>query len=286
MSGSNTAADGLEVPMFKIGDFSKLSRISIRMLRHYDAIGLLNPQQTDKFTGYRYYTAQQLVQAARIVSLRSMGFGLDAIAQLIGDGSGYGLVQSRLEEQARLLRGQLETLRGQIALIESALQRIKEDEENMKYDVSLKEFKEKKVMALRSVIPRYEDEGSLWQKMYAEVATQNVKMSAPAFCAAVFYDEGFQEHDVDVEVRAEVVGEYQNTEHVRFFTAEPVTAATVILKGDFSHVSDVCAAVGEWIAASGFEMAGPMFNIYHVSPAQDPNPEHWVTEVCFPVVKC
>lgn len=41
--------------MLKIGDFSKLSRISIRMLRHYDEVGLLLPENVDKFTGYRYF---------------------------------------------------------------------------------------------------------------------------------------------------------------------------------------------------------------------------------------
>ena len=42
--------------MLKIGYFSKLSRISIRMLRHYDEIGLLKPAEIDPFTGYRYYS--------------------------------------------------------------------------------------------------------------------------------------------------------------------------------------------------------------------------------------
>ena len=42
--------------MLKIGEFSKLSRVSVRMLRHYDEIGLLKPAETDRFTDYRYYT--------------------------------------------------------------------------------------------------------------------------------------------------------------------------------------------------------------------------------------
>lgn len=56
--------------MLKIGDFSKLSRISIRMLRHYDEIGLLVPRSTDQMTGYRYYSEDQLPQASRITSLK------------------------------------------------------------------------------------------------------------------------------------------------------------------------------------------------------------------------
>ena len=49
--------------MLKIGDFSRLARISVRMLRHYDEIGLLAPSETDCFTGYRYYDESQLASS-------------------------------------------------------------------------------------------------------------------------------------------------------------------------------------------------------------------------------
>ena len=55
--------------MLKIGDFSKLSRISIRMLRHYDEIGILHPEYVDDFTGYRFYSESQLPLAGRIQTL-------------------------------------------------------------------------------------------------------------------------------------------------------------------------------------------------------------------------
>ena len=69
--------------MLKIGDFSKLARISIRMLRHYDDIGLLTPACTDRFTGYRYYSEDQLPLAGRINALKDMGFGLAAIREIL-----------------------------------------------------------------------------------------------------------------------------------------------------------------------------------------------------------
>ena len=66
--------------MLKIGEFSKLSQISIRMLRHYDEIGLLHPKKVDIDTGYRLYEEEQLFTAGKISAYRSMGFGLTAIA--------------------------------------------------------------------------------------------------------------------------------------------------------------------------------------------------------------
>ena len=69
--------------MLKIGDFSKLSRVSIRMLRHYDEIGLLAPGKVDAFTGYRYYGEEQLPTIYRINALKEMGFGLAEIREIL-----------------------------------------------------------------------------------------------------------------------------------------------------------------------------------------------------------
>ena len=69
--------------MLKIGEFSKLSRISIRMLRHYDEIGLLKPAEIDRFTDYRYYREDQLPKAGRIAALKDMGFSLADIVRIL-----------------------------------------------------------------------------------------------------------------------------------------------------------------------------------------------------------
>ena len=66
--------------MFKIGDFSRLAQVSVRMLRHYDKLGLLEPSYTDRFTGYRYYTIDQLPRLNRIVALNDLGLTLAALA--------------------------------------------------------------------------------------------------------------------------------------------------------------------------------------------------------------
>ena len=69
--------------MLKIGEFSKLSRVSIRMLRHYDDIGLLKPAEIDDFTGYRYYREDQLFVIGRITALKDMGFALADIIHIL-----------------------------------------------------------------------------------------------------------------------------------------------------------------------------------------------------------
>src|SRR5687768_5423037 len=71
--------------MFKIGEFSQLSRVSVRMLRHYDQLGLLKPSRTDNFTNYRYYSADQLPRLNRILALRDLGFSLEQIGNLLDE---------------------------------------------------------------------------------------------------------------------------------------------------------------------------------------------------------
>lgn len=71
--------------MFKIGDFSKLSQISIKALRLYDQMGLLKPIHIDPDTGYRYYSASQLPRINRILAFKDLGFSLEQITSLLDD---------------------------------------------------------------------------------------------------------------------------------------------------------------------------------------------------------
>ena len=66
--------------MFRIGEFSQLTQVSIRMLRYYDETGLLKPAQIDKFTNYRLYAAEQIPVLNKIIFLRDLGFNVSEIA--------------------------------------------------------------------------------------------------------------------------------------------------------------------------------------------------------------
>lgn len=271
--------------MIKIGDFSKLSMVSIRMLRHYDSIGLLAPEKIDPITGYRYYTPAQLTTAGRIQSLKNMGFSLSAIGSILREYNDPESLKRYLLLHLVQIKEDADKIQKQVTMVESMIERLGKDGISMNYNVSVKEFAPIKVMSLRGIIPAYENEGDLWQELYRQTAGQNVQPASPPYYAAVFYDEGFKESDVDVEIQASVTGDYHDTEQVKFKMTTPITAATVVVKGDYSQMSDVCEAIANWVSDNGYAFSGPMFNIYHVGPACDKNPANWVTEVCFPVIK-
>ena len=71
--------------MFRIGEFSQMAQVTIRTLRHYDELGLLKPVHIDRFTDYRYYTIEQLLQLNRILVLKDLGFSLEQIARSLKD---------------------------------------------------------------------------------------------------------------------------------------------------------------------------------------------------------
>lgn len=107
--------------MLKIGDFSKLSRISILMLRHYDEVGLLTPLTTDDFTIYRYYSEAQLPVANRIAVLRNMGFSFATVAEII---KSYDDAQA-LSQFLAVKRA--EEAKQRLLLLETAIKRLSED---------------------------------------------------------------------------------------------------------------------------------------------------------------
>jgi DNA-binding transcriptional MerR regulator len=270
--------------MLKIGDFSKLTRISIRMLRHYDEIGLLKPDSKDNFTNYRYYSAGQLSVANRITSLKNMGFSLAAISEIMSQYHDADQLKKYLQIKLAEVKEQTESMQERLNLLETTIFRLGEDDTIMKYDVALKEIPQRYVASLRKTIPTYQDESILWNQMAQETGC-DLQMANPCYSIAVFHDEGYKESDVDVEVQVAVSGQYDNTENVFFKTVEAIEVASAVYKGSYELITEVNESVAKWVVDNNYSFDGPMFCIYHISPGQDPNPDNWVTEICYPVKK-
>lgn len=270
--------------MLKIGDFSKLSRISIRMLRHYDEIGLLHPREIDAFTGYRFYGEDQLLEAGRIAAFRDMGFGLASIAELLHE-SDPDKLRRQLELQREELCGQSEEIGQRLQRLELAIARLGKDEKMKHYDVSVKEMPARYVASVRGILETYNYEGRLWHILMQETVDQNLQPGDPCLAFGIYHDQEFKERDVDVEIQMTVAGKYHDTEHVRFKEEPAVFVASATHHGSYEEIGEANAAVVAWIEKNGYEFNGTMFSIYHVSPHQTQNPDELVTEVCYPVRK-
>ena len=270
--------------MLKIGDFSKLSRISVRMLRHYDEIGLLEPAEIDRFTDYRYYTAAQLPTANRISALKALGFRLAEICEILPIYDDRERLMGYLGARREELLDLAEDTEQRLRLLDTAQMRLRK-EENMNYDVTIKTLPERYAATVHMVIPSYQDEGIVWHYLCKETDHMPLIPDDPCYCTVEFLDNEFKQHDVEIMAAKSVRGTYPDTEHVKFRTLPAVTYAGCTFKGSYAQIDDVVAAVSAWVEANGYDYAGPMFDIYHVSPHETQNPDEYVTEVCFPVVK-
>src|SRR5687768_9271222 len=112
--------------MFRIGEFSRIARVSARLLRFYDEIGLLTPAHADPQTGYRSYTVAQLGQLNRILVLKDLGFSLDQVRDILRKSVGPAELRSMLllrrndVEQALAVEAQrLRHIETRIAQLES-----------------------------------------------------------------------------------------------------------------------------------------------------------------------
>lgn len=270
--------------MLKIGEFSKLSRVSVRMLRHYDEIGLLKPAETDRFTDYRYYREDQLPTVCRITALKDMGFSLADIVRILDVYDDKEKLAGYFADRERELKRLSQETEYKLTLLDAARKRLRK-EESMNYSVTIKTIPVRYAATVHTTIPHYENEGMVWNTLVSETAHMKLAETDPCLCAVTFLDGEYKEKDVEVMAWKTVKGSYPDTEHVKFMTLPEVTVASCTFKGGYNLITEVYAAVVVWLDANGYESDGPMFNIYHISPHETQNPDEFVTEVCYPVKK-
>ena len=270
--------------MFKIGEFSKISNTTVRTLDHYAALGLLIPEKTDQQTNYRYYSAGQLSQLNQIKLLQQTGLPLKTIKEII-DTNDLDFLEKHYNFQEEKLQEDLDELLKKQRMVSLLKQNMREGKNMTKYNVVVKEVPERNVLSVRDVIADYTLEGELWQRLQQGVQEANAKMTQPPLNMTFFHNVEYVEKDADVEVQTSVVGEYPAAQTAEFKKAPAFIMASVTFSGSFDQMPKVNQAIGEWLEANNYKIVGPMINIGHVSPGEDPNPDNWVTESGFVVSK-
>lgn len=270
--------------MIKIGDFSKLCRASIKMLRHYDKIELFNPYYIDEFTGYRFYSANQIPTINKIIGLKQIGFSLDEIKELIDENISKEDFNESLKKKKETILKIIEQEQSKVTRIETYFKFLNQEAKVMKYEVVLKTIPKLKVIALRDTIPNYEEEGSLWMELGEYIKDNNIKCTYPSY--AIYYDEGYKEKDVDVEVMHTVTNTGKGTDRIKYYTLDAVEEmACIIHRGPFQNLTNAYAAGAKWLEENKYEIIAPTRAIYLKGNWNEPDPEKWMTEIQLPVKK-
>jgi effector-binding domain-containing protein len=270
--------------MIRIGDFSKLSRVSVKALRYYDEMGLLKPVAVDRFTGYRLYEYSQLSVLNRILALKELGFSLGEIGRLLDDGLTVEQMRGMLKLRETEARAKVREETERLERVEAHLRQIEQENSMSKYDVVIKNVEAVKFASIRDVVPTPPEQGAMWDELGGYLAMHKVRPSG--ICFTLYHDEDFKERDWDLEVCEQIDAVLTESKRVKVRSLPTMTMACAIHNGPFTTINEAYNAIGKWLDTNGYRIVGPCREVYLNSANNgsqtDPNT---VTEIQFPVEK-
>lgn len=277
--------------MFRIGEFSQIARVSGRLLRYYDSIGLLRPEHTDIATGYRYYSAAQLPRLNRILALKDLGLSLDQIAKLVDDRVSTDEIRGMLMLKKAEIEQSLHEEAMRLRHVESRLRQIEEQGQLGDYDVVLKPGLARPFLSVRETFPHLTDAFATVQAV-AQTAIKQVPAAVRENMIVVAHSD-FDEEDLDLEIGFTLTQEFGKKSialpgGLALSTHElPAveTLATLARTGPGSETHLATGALGLWMEANGYTVVGPCREMFIEVPFQKPEQEDVVMEIQFPVTK-
>lgn len=269
--------------MLKIGDFSKLSQVSVKALRLYDQMGLLKPLHVDNFTGYRYYSAEQLPRLNRILAFKDLGFSLEQIAKLLDE----NLPTAQIRGMLRLKQGEIqqlvETEQARLTRVEARLKQIEQENNMPKYEVVIKKAEPIQVVSIREILPDYASIGRLYDELHEYLKQQQVQFGD--YYAGIWHDQGYKDADVDGEAVISIAGLVKGNERIKVYDLPGLEAiACLIHHGSYETISQAYATLVSWIEANGYKITGANREVYIIGGNEQTH-ESYVTEVQFPVIQ-
>ena len=275
----------MTVDQIPIGRFSVVTRLSLKALRYYDEKGILTPKAKDPFTGYRYYTGDQIALGVKISTLTNLGFTLEETTGILeaedeGD-------RASVEER---LRARLQTTKSEITRLERVATLLANGKDEM-LKMTLTDPVVKETPALRVISKRAKGEygptigrliGELMQCLYSpDNQRAFVKMVGPIM--TIYHDHEMREEDADIEVAIPITGRVTLTDTgIEVRNLPPQRVVSLIHKGSYETIGQAYAKLNEHIMKNGLEYAGPVMDLYLNDPNKVPR-EEVMTEIQAPV---
>lgn len=263
--------------MLTIGEFSKLSHVSSRMLRYYDNMGLLCPVHMGKENGYRYYDAQQLKTLLKIESLKQYGFSLSEIRDMLPL-SREALAQ-KIHRRVLKAYEELNDMRKTLRHMEDDLMKMEESEfMQEKCDVIIMETSPQRVFGIRRKINIGEVHG-LFQELKQEMQKRGLKRVGVT--QLLYHGEEFSYENMDVEAQVEVAGEGPDICEI---PAQLCAATTYV--GPYEEIHYAYSALCSWVTDHPeYKICGPAIERYLKDENSVKSPEELETGILFPIEK-
>ncbi|MGB3762230.1 MAG: MerR family transcriptional regulator [Ornithinimicrobium sp.] len=265
--------------MISIGDFARLGQVSVRMLRHYDRIGLLPPATIDASSGYRRYAAEQLARLNRIVALKDLGFTLEQVGSVLD----HGVDSEELRGMLRLRLAELEheesLARARLSAVEFRLRLIEKEHSMSDTEYVLKSLPAVRLAARRAVIETQPDIAGFVGPAFEELAHAVSAAGGSLDVAMASYD--MSEDGIGVTVGYQVENPVAGAETVDL-PATP-TAVCAVHLGSMDGIGAAWQELARWVGSQGWAPSGPCRENYvRAWPVDDQS--RWVTELQQPVV--
>lgn len=268
--------------MLKIGDFSRLSFVSVKTLRYYDEFGLLKPAAVDEFTGYRLYSAEQLPRLHRIMAFKDLGLSLEQITVLLKEDPSAEQIRGML----RMKQAQIEALlieeQMRLGRVEALLKQIEQEGVMSMHEVVLKKVPAIKVAVIRRNIPSFGELGKLFGELIGPLMGKT-RFAGPTM--AIYHDLEFKESNPDVEVAIPVESPLPEDAPAKAGELPAAEMACLIHQGPYETIGNAYSALMAWIEPNGMRIAGPVRECYLNGPGETQNTGEYVTEIQVPVTK-
>ena len=258
-----------------IGEFSRLTHLSVRTLRRYHEAGLLEPATVDEQTGYRNYSADQIPTAQVIHRLRELDVPLPAVQRIVNSPD-PGVRAALVSDHLRRLESELDRTRSAVASLRRLLQ-----PEPPPLDVELRAVPAMTVAAVDGVVDH--DEVLAW---YAgAMAELDAVVAAPNGVPGGLYDNA-----LFVDGRGSVVVYLPTEEPPRKGRVHPVTLpagelAVTTHIGEHDDIDVTYGELGAWVVGNALSVAGPVRERYLIGPRDTSSPAAWRTEIGWPVFR-
>ena len=273
--------------MFKIGEFSNLSGLSINTLHHYNEIGILKPEQVNEFTGYRYYSAMQLVTVNKIIALKDAGFLLSDIAEILYNHPSIDSIILMLEDKAETLEQALENESKRLTRLRTNIFLIKNGGVPIMNEITIKRVEPILIASTRKKINKgdFKESDKMWANVNSFIDKAETKRTIP--CMILFYNSTWNwktSKSWDIEVAEPVTKCVADNNIVKVYELPAVDKmACVVHQGSFNTIGETYKAINQWIEKNNYKIDGPVREIYHKGEWETNNPEEYVTELQFPL---
>lgn len=275
--------------MLKIGDFSKLTQVSVKALRLYGELGLLRPAWIDRYTGYRYYALEQLPRLNRILALKDLGFSLEQIGDLLRDNLSAAELHGMLRLKHAELQRQVQVEQARLTRVEARLQQIEHEGALPVYEVVLKRVEAQMVAGIRDKVPSYHHLERLFDELCNLLSgwttmSDAAGSGATATFIAIYHDSEYRESQIDVEAAVVIPRPIPETGRMLIHLLRDVpTMACTVHQGSHETLIEAYQSLTAWTQANGYRINAPNREVYLQGKAPGVDPSCYVTEIQFPV---